>query len=130
MTVDIQKGATSKPDLTSSKTPAYVTLDISDMSKQDHWSAWILANRDILLPAPRIQPASVMDITYDPEVQAHVQSIIKSSANTLSKGTSISGLFPYSYVKRGDETRTATINSCSLPKKIWGIFAMIKDPDR
>lgn len=122
-------------DLTSSATPAPTSgHDLAPApkqhggaSKQDDWSAWVLAISD-LLPPVGLQPASIKDFPNDSQLQAQVKSIIESSANSLSKGTSKVGEFPFTYVKRGDEKKRATINSCSLPEHIWGIFAMIKDP--
>lgn len=46
----------------------------------------------------------------------------------MSKGTVKKG-FPYSYVRRGDEKKHATINSVTLGEHVWGILAMIKDKD-
>lgn len=96
-------------------------------TRQDDWSAWVLANTDMLPPAGA-QPLSVKEFSNDVNLQAQVKSIIESSASSLSKGTGKAGDFPFSYVKRGDDKRKATINSCSLPEHIWGIFAMIRDP--
>lgn len=124
-------------DLTSTTTPAPTSQrDVAHAveqhgaahaTKPDDWSAWILASGDLLPPAGTL-PASIKEFPQDSQLQAQVKSIIESSATSLSKGMAKSGEFPFSYVKRGDEKKRATINTCSLPEHIWGIFAMIKDP--
>lgn len=106
--------------------------DVTEVNKNEGWAAWLLANG--ALP-PNNKPMNSGTIQHydtakdaEQSLQNQVRNILENTASHMSKGM-VKKPYPYCYVRRGDEKKHATINSVTLGEHVWGILAMVKDPD-
>lgn len=90
------------------------------------WSDWLVGAGCLEPALPR--PTTVEGLQLRDDVQAQVNSILLNTATPMSKGNKVKN-FPFEYVLRGEEKRHTSMNSLTLPEHIWGIFALIKDPN-
>lgn len=94
------------------------------------WSTWLADNVNMNPPRnnqPSL-PLSAKEVEIDEQLESKVQDILNNTATRIAKGNVKTGQFPFQYVQRGLDKRYATMNSLTLPEHIWGIVAMIKDP--
>lgn len=120
----------SQPLLTAQAPLQLPQPEASALNVNKNWSTWLVDNVNMNPPrnTSSALPLSAKEVASNEDLEMKVHDILNNTATRLAKGNAKTGQFPFQYVQRGPEKRQATMNSLSLHEHIWGIVAMIKDP--